>query len=300
MLFIVKTELWDAVMEHFSIRPFKDEDIDFAYKLNVMEQWDDTRNDIKRMFNGEPNGCFIAEIKSKPVGHVFSISYGRLGWIGFLIVKAEYRRRGRGTLLTRRAMGYLLSCNVETIKLEAVSAIADLYRKLGFVDEYDSLRFTGVSRKITSLSSHRINTLKREGIKQLTKFDAEYFGANRTKVLHRLYQENPKLCFVSRIGSRIVGYIMFRKTKSGYRIGPWVCNPENPQVARELLMECMETIGHNAKLYVGVPAMNEVAVEILQDFDFRQYSKSIHMHFGEKLETERVDGVFAIGGPEKG
>jgi ribosomal protein S18 acetylase RimI-like enzyme len=287
-------------MEHFSIRPFKDEDIDFAYKLNVMEQWDDTRNDIKRMFNGEPNGCFIAEIKSKPVGHVFSISYGRLGWIGFLIVKAEYRRRGIGTLLTRRAMGYLLSCKVETIKLEAVSAIADLYRKLGFVDEYDSLRFTGVSRKITSLSSHRINTLKIEGIKQLTKFDAEYFGANRTKVLHRLYQENPQLCFVSRVGSRIVGYIMFRKTKSGYIIGPWVCNPENPQIARELLMECMETIGHNAKLYVGVPAMNEVAVEILQDFDFRQYSKSIHMHFGEKLETERVDGVFAIGGPEKG
>jgi len=287
-------------MEHFSIRPFKDEDIDFAYKLNVMEQWDDTRNDIKRMFNGEPNGCFIAEIKSKPVGHVFSISYGRLGWTGLLIVKPEYRRRGIGTLLTRRAMDYLLSCKVETIKLEAVAAIADLYRRLGFADEYDSLRFTGVSRKITSLPSHRINTLKIEGIKQLTKFDAEYFGANRTKVLHRLYQENPQLCFVSRIGSRIVGYIMFRKTKSGYRIGPWVCNPENPQVARELLMECMETIGHNAKLYVGVPAMNEVAVEILQDFDFRQYSQSIHMHFGEKLETERADGVFAIGGPEKG
>jgi len=300
MLFIVKKELWDAIMEHFSIRPFKHEDIDFAYKLDVMEQWDDTRNDIKRMLNYEPNGCFIAEINGKPVGHVFSISYGRLGWTGLLIVKAEYRRRGIGTLLTKTAMNYLLSCKVETIKLEAVSAIADLYRKLGFVDEYDSLRFTGASEEIMSLPNCSLNPLKREGITQLAKFDAEYFGANRTKVLHRLYQENPQLCFVSRIGSRIVGYIMVRKTKSGYRIGPWVCNPENPQVARELLMECMETIGHNAKLYVGVPAMNEVAVEILQDFDFRQYSKSIRMHFGEKLETERVDGVFAIGGPEKG
>lgn len=287
-------------MEHFSIRPFKHEDIDFAYKLDVMEQWDDTRNDIKRMFNYEPNGCFIAEIKSEPVGHVFSISYGRLGWIGFLIVKAEYRRRGIGTLLTKRAMNYLLSCKVETIKLEAVSAIADLYRKLGFVDEYDSLRFTGVSRKITSLSSHRINPLKIEGIKQLTKSDAEYFGANRAKVLSRLYQENPQLCFVSRMNSSITGYIMFRKTKSGYRIGPWVCNPENPQVARKLLVECMETIGYNVKLSVGVPAVSEVAVEILQDFGFKQYSKSIRMYLGQKLETERVDGVFAIAGPEKG
>jgi len=287
-------------MEHFSIRPFKDEDIDFAYKLNGMEQWDDTRNDIKRMFNGEPNGCFIVETKSEPVGHVFSISYGRLGWIGLLIVKPEYRRRGIGTLLTRRAMDYLLSCKVETIKLEAVAAIADLYRRMGFVDEYDSLRFVGASRKITSLPNCCSNPLKKEGITQLAKFDAEYFGANRAKVLNRLYQDNPQLCFVSRRGSRIAGYIMFRKTKSGYKIGPWMCNPENPQVARELLMECMETIGHNVKLYVGVPAVNEVAVEILQDFGFRQYSKSIRMYLGEKLETEHVDGVFAIGGPEKG
>jgi GNAT superfamily N-acetyltransferase len=287
-------------MEHFSIRPFGHEDIDFAYKLDVMEQWDDTRKDIKRMFNYEPNGCFVADINSKPVGHVFSISYGRLGWIGLLIVKAEYRRRGIGTLLTKRAMNYLLSCKVETMKLEAVSAIADLYRKLGFVGEYGSLRFTGVSRKITSLSSHCINSLKIEGIKQLAKFDAEYFGANRAKVLSRLCQENPQLCYVSRMDSRITGYIMFRKTKSGFRIGPWVRNPENPQVARELLVECMETIGYNVKLSVGVPAVSKVAVEILQDFGFKQHSESIRMHLGQKLETERADGVFAIGGPEKG
>jgi GNAT superfamily N-acetyltransferase len=289
-----------VIMEHFYIRPFKHEDIDFAYKLNVMEQWDDTKNGIKRMFNGEPNGCFIAEIKSEPVGHVFSISYGRLGWIGLLIVKPEYRRRGIGTLLTERAMDYLLSCKVETIKLEAVAAIADLYRRLGFVDEYDSLRFVGASRKITLLSSYCVNCLKKEEITQLAEFDAEYFGANRAKVLNRLYQDNPRFCFVSRKGSKIAGYIMFRKTKSGYKIGPWMCNPENPQAARELLMECMEAIGHNVKLYVGVPAANEVALEILQDFDFGQYSKSVRMYFGEKLETERVDGVFAIGGPEKG
>ena len=93
---------------------------------------------------------------------------------------------------------------------------------------------------------------------------------------------------------------MCRETESGYRIGPWVCNPENTQVARELLMKCMKKIRQNGKLYVGVPAVNKAAVEILQDFNFKQYSKSIRMYFGKKLETERVDGIFAIGGPEKG
>ncbi|MBE0520140.1 hypothetical protein IBX35_03755 [Candidatus Bathyarchaeota archaeon] len=65
-------------------------------------------------------------------------------------------------------------------------------------------------------------------------------------------------------------------------------------------MKCTETLRRNKKLYVCVPAVNRAAREILQDFGFRQYSKSVRMYFGEKLETERVDGVFAIGGPEKG
>ena len=62
----------------------------------------------------------------------------------------------------------------------------------------------------------------------------------------------------------------------------------------------MEKIEESAKLYVGVPAVNKEAVEILRDFGFEQYSKSIRMYFGEKLETECVSGIFAIGGPEKG
>ena len=287
-------------MECFSIRPFEEEDTDFAYKLDLIEQWNDTRNDIKRMFSYEPNGCFIAEIKGKLVGHVFSISYGRLGWIGLLIVKAEYRRRGIGTLLTKRAIDYLLSREVKTIKLEAVSTMARLYRKLGFVDEYDSLRFIGVSGKITSSLSHRVDPLKKEEMTELAKFDAEYFGANRIKVLSGLYQNSPQLCFVSYANAKIVGYIMCRKTETGYRIGPWVCNSKNPQVARELLMKCIETIGQNVKLYVGVPAVNKAVVENLHDLNFKQYSKSIRMYFGEKLETERSNGIFAIGGPEKG
>jgi ribosomal protein S18 acetylase RimI-like enzyme len=287
-------------LEHFSIRPFEEEDIDFAYKLDVMEQWNDTRNDIKRMFSYEPNGCFIAEINGKHVGHVFSVSYGRLGWIGLMIVKAEFRRRGIGTLLLKRTIDYLLSRKVKTIRLEAVSTVADLYRKLGFVDEYDSLRFIGVSGKIKSLSSHCVNPLKKEGIIELAKFDATYFGADRKKVLSELFQSNPQLCFVSHEGPKIVGYIMCRETEGGYRIGPWVCNPENPQVARELLMGCMEGLGHGWKLYVGVPAVNKMAVEVLGEFGFEQYSKSIRMRFGKKLKDECVSGVFGIAGPEKG
>jgi len=288
-------------LEHFFIRPFEEKDVAFAYKLDKIEQWGDTRNDIERMFSYEPAGCFVAEINGKPVGHVFSISYGHLGWIGLLIVKAEHRGKGIGTLLTKRAINYLLNKGVKTIRLEAVSKIVNLYQKLGFVDEYYSLRFKGVSNGKTAISlSSQITSLKREEITELAKFDAEHFGANRIKVLKRLYCTYSKFCFVSHLDSKIVGYIMSRKKETGYRIGPWICNPENPQVARELLMKCIAAIGQNVILYVGVPAVNKAAIEILHDFNLKQYSKSIRMYLGKKLETEQANGIFAIGGPEKG
>jgi hypothetical protein len=93
--------------------------------------------------------------------------------------------------------------------------------------------------------------------------------------------------------------MMCRKAEKGYRVGPWVCRAEKPQTARELLIKCMKTVEENAKLYVGVLAVNEKAVEILRGFSFEQYSKSIRMRFGKELE-EHVKGVFSIGGPEKG
>lgn len=53
------------------------------------------------------------------------------------------------------------------------------------------------------------------------------------------------------------------------------------------------------KLHIGALAMNKKAVEILQDFGFKQYSTSVHMHLGEKLETERVNGILVIGAQRK-
>mgnify|MGYP002396050933 CR=1 FL=1 len=293
------TKIGDSLMEEFSIRPFTKSDIEFAYESIKIEKWNYAKADVERMFNYNPSGCFIAEIDGKRVGHIFSVNYGRLGWIGFLIVKAEHRRKGVGALLMQKAMNHLLNRGVETIRLEAVPAIADLYRKLGFVDEYYSLRFLGINQRKGSAQSLDVKIMKKEMIKEIAKFDAEYFGADRVKVLMGLYHANPRLCFVSYTGSKIAGYIMCRKAEDGYRVGPWVCNPENSETTRGLLKKCIEKLGEDVKLYVGVPAENKVAVKIMREFGFEQYSKSIRMRFGNKL-TERIGGIFAIGGPEKG
>lgn len=287
-------------MEYLSIRPLRESDTDFAYEMTVREKWNVSKSDVKRMLSYEPNGCFIAEVKGLPAAHVFTVTYGTVGWIGLLIVKAEYRKKGVATLLTKKAIDYPLHRGVETIKLEAVPEIADLYRKLRFLDEYDSLRYIGRGRADVSIQNDSATSFEKERISEIAEFDVAYFGADRTRVLMSLYQEDPDLCFASYDGSKIVGYIMCRKAEKGYNVGPFVCDPEESQTARGLLAKCMQKLGSKKSICLGVLAVNKGAVEILQGFGFERFSKSIRMHFGKNLSNERTSAIFAIGGAMKG
>ncbi len=283
-----------------SIRSIKESDLDLIYAFCKNEHWNYSLKMVERLFLYEPNGCFAADVKGKLVGHVFSFNYGKIGWIGMLIVNKEHRRQGIGTLLMKRAMKYLLDIGVKTIRLEAVPEFANIYYKLGFTSEFDSFRFQKINEKCGELTELSVEPVKRNEIVEIANFDRKYFGADRRGVLCKLYEDNPELCFVSRRGSRIVGYIMCDKTEMGYRIGPWVCNPQYTTIAKKLILNCIETIKVKERLYVGAPAVNDTAVKILQELNFKLYSKSIRMYFGKKIEDECIEGIFSIGGPEKG
>lgn len=286
-------------MEGIVYRQLQKEDIGFAYEMIKTELWNDRVEDLMRTLEYEPKGCFLAESDGTPAGHIFSVSYGKLGWIGLLIVDKAYRRMGIGRALMLKAQHYLLSQGVKTIRLEAVPEISKLYREIGFVDEYDSLRFKGTPSHVLSAENRSVTSMSEKTIEEVAEFDAGYFGAKRTKVLIKLYQSYPELCFVSRKESQISGYIMCRKAENGYKVGPWICIPKEEETAKYLLMACLEKLGREDTVYVGVPAPNQSAANVLRHFEFLQYSKTIRMRFGKSLR-EHVDGVFAIGGPMKG
>lgn len=192
-------------MSNLTIHSARRNDIESIYALFRIEHWNFSQGMIKRLFSYEPNGCFVAQINEKHVGHVFSVSYGKVGWIGGLIVNPERRRKSLGTILMRQAMSYLRDLGVETIKLEAVPEIANLYRKLGFVEEFDSLRFMRINKEENQSSALSPEPLGKDEIAEIVAFDSKYFGADRTRVLRRLLEDSPELCFASRVNSKIVG-----------------------------------------------------------------------------------------------
>jgi len=288
------------VLSGVVIRVAKSSDVGSVCGLTDRVRWNHSLEVIERFLSYEPEGCFVAEIEGQHVGNVFTVSFGKVGWIGLLIVDEKFRRQGIGTLLMRRGISYLHKVGVETMELEAVPEIADLYRKLGFVEEFDSLRFTKVN-KIDHLSeSLAVRPMNKEELSEVSAFDSRYFGADRSRVLRSLLESNPELCFVSRSGRVIDGYVMSYRMKVGYRVGPWVCRPGSPMVARGLIVRCMEAIGDNEKLFVGVPVVNDVAVGIMKELGFELVTKSLRMYLGKRVENKYLRGIFSIHGPEDG
>ncbi len=283
------------------IRRWTSADIDYVYESVNREGWGHTKRDVERCWKLEPNGCFITEFQNKPIGHVFSIRYGKIGWIGLLIVNPERRGQGVGFVLMETAVNYLRKAGAETIRLDAVEGAVPLYRRLGFVEEFDSLRFRKQLRQneVPGLKRERTLQMRDDDIANVAQFDAPHFGANRLAVLQSVYRDYPQLCFVAKEEGEIAGYVMARQMQNRFWIGPWVCL--NSQTARHLFDTLIGTIeAKDFELRVGLPVLNMSGRELMEKLGFQLTGKSTHMVLGNKGNQGAVTNVFGIGGPEKG
>lgn len=283
------------------IRLWAERDISYIAESIQHEGWRHTRNDVDRCWRYEPKGCFIAEVQGKLVGHVFSIRYGKTGWIGLLIVNPEERGKGVGKMLMQNAIAYLQEAGAETIRLEAVEKAIQLYSRLGFKEEFDSLRFR---KKLKREDEPKINLrtgirrIQREDFEDVSKFDSQYFGSGRRHVLQSLYEDNPQLCYIAKEDRKTRGFIMGRKTQAAHWIGPWIS--QDSETAEGLLNAFIDALEEETELRLGMPALNTEGVSLMRELNFELTGKSVRMVLGKQQHKGDLEGVYGIGGPEKG
>jgi hypothetical protein len=218
---------------------------------------------------------------------VTTTCYERSAWIGNLIVEPEHRYGGLGTLLMNHAMSYLCERGIKTIRLEADPPGVKLYRRLGFLDEFESLRFTG---KAPAGDAEVCDAIDREGAETIASYDAHRFGDDRGRMLSLLLAEAVSV-FCSREGAAMNGFAVAMPTATGVRIGPLVANDD--RIARKLLgrvLACHPGQG----FIVGVPAANGEAVRIFDDLGWRSTPSSFRMVWGEPQASGCQEQIFAI------
>ena len=283
-------------MTGIDIREMTEGDLDFCLEMFRITGWGNTADDVRRMISYEQGGCFVANVGGEDVGMVGSIGYGEVGYLGNLIVRLEHRGKGIGAVLMTEAMEHLLDTGVESIRLDAVPKAIPLYDRLGFKGESFSLRFTGLASEKGSMGCER---MVESDLPAVLSLDQRLFGAQRGRVLGRVHADFPTLCFVAREGSRLVGYIMAKEGEGRTRIGPWICEPDEPGIAENLLHRIMDEVA-GSSLWAGVPEGNQGSVEILEKNGFISGPSSHRMCHGECGETGMVEGIFGVGGPDKG
>lgn len=272
------------------IRPFTDADIPFALEQTTREGWATGRTMFETYVEHDPDGAFIAWHEGGRAGMVTTTRYAASAWIGNLIVPPAVRSRGIGRALMERGLRHLRETGASTVRLDGDPLGLALYRSLGFVDEYESLRF----RRNPALEGFttRAEPLDPGDLAEVLAFDAEHFGDDRGRLLRILFRRSCH-AFVARRDGNVRGFVLTEEANLGLRAGP--CVATDAEVARELLVTVLASAGpHTTTL--GIPAPNQHGRELHEALGFSATPSSLRMVLGNHQAAGNLECIFAIAG----
>jgi ribosomal protein S18 acetylase RimI-like enzyme len=121
-----------------NIRQFQSGDeaavIDLWWRCDLVRPQNDAAKDIRRKLRIGAEMFLVAD-DGAIVGTVMAGYEGHRGWINYLAVAPESRRRGLGTALMREAQRLLTEAGCPKINLQVRStnkAVIEFYRAIGF------------------------------------------------------------------------------------------------------------------------------------------------------------------------
>jgi hypothetical protein len=178
-----------------------------------------------------------------------------------------------------------------TVRLEGDPQGVPLYRKLGFVDEFESCRFSlsGSSLRPT-LGDAAGETMSPGDLDEVAALDAAIYGAGRGRFLELKFA-CAELAVVRRRDGRIVASLLAASTDRGFRIGP--CVALGRADARCLIVAAISAAAGRPVL-IGFPAPNTEALDTLAEMGFDKGSSSLRMRLGPPLAAGDPSRVFAI------
>ena len=129
------------------IRPFRPEDEDAVIRLwqdcDLLRAANDPHRDIERKLAVQPDLFLVGLLAGRIVAGVMAGYEGHRGWLNYLAVAPDHRRRGFGRELVAEAERRLSELGCPKINLQVRHANAqamEFYRRLGFaVDEVASM-----------------------------------------------------------------------------------------------------------------------------------------------------------------
>ncbi len=217
--------------KNYTIRIATRSEVDIAIEWAAKEGWNPGLHDADCYYSADPNGFLIGLLGNEPIATIFAIKYGNtFGFIGFYIVKKEYRGKGYGIKIWNLGLKYLEGRNVG---LDGVIAQQDSYKKSGFKLAHRNIRYKGCGGgnfpeglEIVKLSTLPFDTID--------SYDRPFFPANRTQFIKSWINQPECIALGIMGGGKLAGYGVMRACRSGFKIGPLFA--DTPELAESLFL----------------------------------------------------------------
>jgi ribosomal protein S18 acetylase RimI-like enzyme len=275
------------------VRGLNRDEFDQLLELAHQEGWNPGINDADSFYNTDPDGFMGYYIKGKLIGCISAVAYDEdFGFLGFFIVKPEFRKMGYGKKLWAAALNYLGDCN---IGVDGTIEMKDKYEGFGFKEAYKSTRYKIIARNIEN--GDETVSLKKVDFTKLVAFDQLHFPTRRDVFLYNWIHQSEGQSFAVCKDEKIEGYIFIRKGLEGYRIGPLFAL--SSKTADTLFCKALSWVPEGSEVFLDVPEINPEALKLAIKYKMEPDFQTVRMYTHQPPRIN-MRGVYAVTNLELG
>ena len=235
-----------------TVEPFRSDDIGSFLKLAAAENWMAESWEFEFLLSKFPQGCCAArDDNGETAGFVTSLLHLRSGWIGNLIVAEQFRGRGIGEALFRKALGELRMAGAQTMWLTASKSGAPLYEKHGFSRIDTIIRWVGTGRQRYAAHDRRSDWDASKS--RMSGIDCQAWGDRRDALLAAAVGRGRLLLEES-------AFAVIQPCGAARQLGPF--SALDSGAAEQLFDAALRTIPLGTRISLDSPASNCAALRM--------------------------------------
>ncbi|MBP1852991.1 GNAT family N-acetyltransferase [Rhizobium halophytocola] len=253
----------------------------------VEEGWNPGYEDPAAFQAADPRGFLGCFVDGRLVAGIAAIAYDdHYGFIGLYICRTDMRGKGHGRRVWDAGMERL---GDRVIGLDGVAPQQANYQTMGFETLYETVRWSGLSTGPDHELVQSVRHPTTDDLPAIEALDRLYFPAHRSAFLQTWIGEH-RIAYLAESRSGIDGYIVIRRCRDGYKIGPLFAASE--EVASGLLQAAL-SVHPGEVMHIDVPRHQESLTRELDALGFAPGFTTARMYRGEAPDTD-LSGVYGV------
>jgi len=284
-------------LENLQFQKLDFEGLQTLVKWAEDEGWNPGPNDAEIYWATDPDGYYGYFHNDELIAGGSIVSYNKqFGFMGFFIVKPEYRSLGIGRKLWYQRRDTLLSRlnDDASVGMDGVIAMQTFYKKGGFEIAFRDERHEKIGEEF--IIDQNISPIIKDDFDSILEYDKQCFGFSRPQFLIPWLKQPDVKTFKYSNNGKLEGFAIIRKANKGYKICPLFA--DNSTIAEELYKACLNSVV-GKPLYLDIPVINSDAVSLTQKYNTTYVFECARMYYGKapNIEINKVFGIttFELG-----